>query len=667
MKIVAGKLYIEWAEMQDAGVGSDTLKHARMRGFSGWVFVDDPDDRRKTLIEYAALKDKYKDLVIRKYGDPFEAVKSTILDKYITGKPEDIDFLTGYRLPNGKYLPKPTLDRYITAAKVLNFLSVMADRNKALSIGIPDMKTFWAMVVAYIERTNASLPGNVKRLQGKLAEYREEGPQCIVSKHFLNNRASKVADQVAEAYLLTLIGNPNRPDDVLVCDLYNQWAATMGLPSICSTTVWNYRKRNEMVITMTREGKKAWTDKYHRVIHRSRPSIPLALINSDDNDLDLYFLDDTAGKKDYYKRVKVIVVTDTYNDYPLGWAVGEKVTNDLVREAYANAIHHVYELTGSYHIWHQIQADNWGKKELAPWYEKQAVFIASETGSSRTRRIESFFNHEWHRVIGRLPNYTGHNITRGLSINPEALEARKKSFPHISQAPALVRMIIEELRQRPTKFEGLTAQQQWLTAWGGVKQEQKRALADVNRLMLFGRKHTHQNTITNKGLIVSLAGERIIYDVPVQEYTKHVGRTLNIAYSPYDPTRILAYSDDESIRIICPVFEKYRDAVIDMQQGDRAALNVRIGQNKQVPMWASSEGMKRLETLADNNINPSTMLFGGRMPKELQHAVQERVLVEAVTGREVPESEAGPIEDFEEKTPLDDLNDRMYKALGGDE
>lgn len=654
MKIVLGKLYIEWAEMLSAGVSSNMLRFASQNQSTNWIFINDPSDKRKSLIEYAALKDKYKELVIRKYGDPFEAVKSKILEPYITGKPEDLDFLTTYRLPNGKYIPKPTLERYLTAAKVLHFLSIMADKKKILTIGIPDMKIFWEMVVNYIDQSNASLPANVKRLQAKLSDYRKEGPQCIISNHFLNNRASKVVDQVAESFLLTLIGNPNRPDDVLVCDLYNQWARSMGLPTICSTTVWNYRKRNEMVITMTREGKKAWTDKYHRVIHRSRPSIPLALINSDDNDLDLYFLDDKGGKKNYYKRVKAIVITDCYNDYPLGWAVGEEVTNDLVREAYANAIDHVYRMTGSYHIWHQIQADNWSKKDLLPWYEKQAIFIKSETGSSRTRRIESFFNHEWHRVIGRLPNYTGHNITRGISVNPEALESRKKTFPTLDKAPALMSMIIEELRQRPSKTGDMTVQQQWLTAWSQVQEPQRRQLSDVNQLMLFGRRHSHKNTITNKGIILGQNGQRIVYDVPVKEYQLHVGRQLNIAYNPYDPTKILAYSDDESIRIICPVYEKYRDAVIDMMPGDRARLNARIGENKEVPLRAYQTGVLHLENLQGKGINMDAVLLTGNMTKELQHVAQERMLIEAVTGREIPESEAAPFED--------DLNEKIHNS-----
>lgn len=656
MKIINNKLYIEWAEMRDADVPEGTLAASLRRKPEGWNFLNDPSDRRKTLIEYAPLKDRYKVLLTRRFGDPHEYVKNNTLNQFMGGRPEDIDFLQNYRLPNGKFIPKETLESYISGVKILHFCSLMAEKKRAKSLGIANMKAFWELVTAYITKTGASLPSNIKRLQEKLSEYKEQGPQCIVSRHFLNNRASKVDDELAEAYLLQLIGHVNRPDDHLVCERYNQWAVTMGLRTICPTTVWNYRHRNKTVVTLTREGKKGWSDQFARTKHRERPSIPLALAISDDNDVDLFFRDEKAGKKNYYKRVKMIVIIDAFNNYPLGWAVGEVITIDLVREAYANAIDHIYQMTGAYYVWHQLQADKWAKADLIPWYKQQAIFIEGRTGNSRARRIEPFFNHEWHRVIGMLPNYTGHNITRGISVNPEALEARKKDFPTLDKAHSLASIIIQELRTRKVSGnDQLTIQQQWMQAFNQIAPAQKRELNDINRLMWYGRKHQYTNTITKDGLIVTLNGNRIIYDVPLEEYTKHVGRTLNIAYSPYDPSKILAYSDDESIRIVCKVFEKFRDAVIDMQPGDRARLNQRLAEDDSVAMWASQKIVEQREKLAAAGIDHSGILLTQNLQKALNHSAQELMLVNAVTGKEEPETKNW------------DLNEATYDSYDPDE
>jgi hypothetical protein len=68
--------------------------------------------------------------------------------------------------------------------------------------------------------------------------------------------------------------------------------------------------------------------------HEKRPSAPLLLIGSDDNDLDLYFQNETANKKghtvvNYFHRFKLIVVMDAFNDYVLGYAQADVVTAEL--------------------------------------------------------------------------------------------------------------------------------------------------------------------------------------------------------------------------------------------------------------------------------------------------------------------------------------------------
>ncbi len=636
MKLIEGKIYMEHQEMLAAGVPKGTLDYAINKGVSSWKFMPDPSDGRKVLVQYDTLKEKYKTMITLKYGDPNEAHKSKPLEAFMVAKTEDVEFLQNYRLPNGNALPTNTLNDYIHAVKVLHFIHTTGNKEQVRAIGFCDLHSFYLSVSSYIQTKGVALPKDRNKLQAKVKTYATEGPSCIISSKFCNKNSSKVTDEVAAALLLSLIGHHAQFEDTFVAIKYNEVAMKYGWKTITPATVTNYRHRHALELTASRSGQAVWRNRFDKSVHQERPSAPLLLINSDDNVLDLYFTKESSNKKghktvNYYHRVTLMVVMDSYNDYPLGYAIGEGQTIDLVKEAYLNAVHHVKELTGGYYLWQQIKADSWGLAALGPWYERQATFTPPRTGNARGKVIEQAFGNNWHRLLRQYPNYAGHNITAKKKINPDAIQLEKKNFPSVAHAPEIIKDFINRLRNQSVQESGKTRQELWLEGWNSCEQNRKKELPTNSRLLLFGKRHEYTNTITKDGLNVTLNGNKMVFEVPAPAYKAHIGKTLRVAYDPYDLTAVLACSEDESIQIVCPIYERYKMAIADFTPGDRHRLNVMLGEKRELSQWVLDEKVRRQQVLSTARIDAESILQAGIFTKELKGEAEE-VYVQALLG-----------------------------------
>lgn len=60
MKYVGKILYVTFAEMVACGVYPQTIKNAKQRGSKCWEFIKDPQDKRRLLIRYDVLAERYK-------------------------------------------------------------------------------------------------------------------------------------------------------------------------------------------------------------------------------------------------------------------------------------------------------------------------------------------------------------------------------------------------------------------------------------------------------------------------------------------------------------------------------------------------------------------------------------------------------------------------------
>jgi hypothetical protein len=624
LKIIDSVLYLEFDEVIEAGITSrNYLTKAKSIGSGSFRFLDDPSDKRRVLIEFESLKPENKAKIEKRFGNPYDQVAKGPIKGMVTKDTKAEEFYLSYRYDDNKFLPIETVNNYVTAASWLNML-VKAEANKKdikklLNLSLAD---FWIKVTEIIKGDKIALPSSYKRLRETLAEYQEKGYVSLISKHFGNTRALKVSSELAESLLLELLSQPYH-DDVVICRNYNKWAIENNHEAITPATVGKWRRDNEALINGQKKGSKDWYNTHGKQIMRKRPSAPLLLIGSDDNDLDLYFQESVTNKKghtvvNYFHREKLIVVMDAFNDYILGYAQADVVTADLVRLAFVDAMHHIKELTGSWYLPHQLQTDNWGKGTLDEFYKSFSNYTPATAKVARAKYIEQAFGVKWHQQLKCYPNYAGHNITAKNKINEDALAINKKHFPAKEFAPQQVEHFIDSMRNLVNEKTGLSRQAEWLQAFHQSAKSQEKQITDLQFLHLFGFPHDYKNRISNKGLTPILNGIERAFEIPEEFYLMTVGKKVNLIYDPLDFSRVLV-TDGGSLRFIATEYEKLPSALADFMPHDRARLNQKLNEKRRHVEFISQQKAQRQDLLGKHKIDAESLLQAGVMSKELMH------------------------------------------------
>ncbi len=624
MRMINSVLCLEFQDLLACGIPQRTLE-----SWKEPVKFNDPSDNRKRLFSYKDLREKYKLLVQAVFGNPYEyiangPIKSLVLKDFAAEK-----FFLEYRFDDEKALPTKYVEQYTTAASWLNMIVDALEHKRKLndSLGLT-VDQFWGALFRLIDIERIDLPTSGRRLRETVANYKQEGYKSLISSKFGNRNSAKIVDELSEALLFEMIAHPNQFNDVVIASQYNQRAQELSKDPICPSTVGNYRRKFEYLLMGSREGNKVWADKYGKSIPGRRPSAPLLLLNSDDNHLDLFYIDleDKTGNK-YFRRYKLIVVLDTFNDYPLGYAAAPDLSAALVKAAYLDAEYHIKELTGGWYLPHQIITDRWAKKELEPFYNQLGHFFPATTGLARAKYIEQSFSATWHNQLKWFNNYSGHNISaKSRGINQEALVARKKDFPLVEEAHQQIALFIDGLRQLPFNGNTISRQEQWKTAFKQSEKSQKKAISDEEMIYKLGIRHEHENTITKGRLKITMDGKSYLYDIPDTFYLQNVGKKVSTFYDPYDLSRILV-TDNDKVRFIAPSHNPMPRALADYQPGDRARLNAAFNQKLAHVNEIGEADKRRKKVLADSGYDPEGLLQANIMAKSIKQNAEESILL----------------------------------------
>ncbi|TZF81787.1 hypothetical protein FW774_17170 [Pedobacter sp. BS3] len=643
-------LCLTYAELVPGIMLPDTYKKNKKRG--NIVVHGFGGNGRKVFIEYESLPDKYKDAVKKKYGNPYEYLaKQPILD-LIDWDLEAQKFYTDYVLPNGQPLPatatdakgKPQInyvERYTKAASWLNMISHLTTDKRALKRALNlSVMDFWDTVCDLIVKQDVAIPANAKRLKEKVKKYAsaadltEKYGMLVEVNRFGNQRAAKIADEESEAVLFKLLSDPRQHDDTVIAAGYNFWAKQHGKPTVTPGTIGYFRRKNEHIIAPVRDGKKATYTKYTKEIQRKRADAPLLQINADDNCLDLFFeverWNDGKRSVSKYYRPMLYVIIDTYNDYILGYAIGDKVTHELIYSAFRNALNHIAELTGSYYLPHQLQTDRWGldvkmKNELGEFYKRIAKFTPQAHGVPQGKYIERSFGVEWHQVLKVLPsnNYAGKNFKAKETLSAEYIVEASKNYPNIEQMPAIVEGFINVMRKKANPKTGVSRQVEWLEAFKASEKSQKRQIDAGVKLQLTGVKRLGDGLkITSAGLKPVLNGQKISLDVPDMVIYEHNGKKADIYYDPENLNEVLVTGD--GFRFVAGQYRKVPAALANYEQGDGERLHQLFEGKKRITELMSNTIHERMKALGD--VNPQSLLQAGVLLKDVKNGAEAEYL-----------------------------------------
>lgn len=648
MKLIDKILYIEFAESVAAGINERLLWDAKCKGRKSWTFINDPDDNRRVLIDYDAMRPKYQ-LMIQGWlkkkancqhtescdcGDPHKYMALEPIRQMIRKDDKAEHFYLAYRYdgPTGRgldSLPMEHVQKYTRQASMLNYLGWVGKHKNEVKkqLGLR-MDAFYDNILKLNQSDGYGLRTTYNGLMIQLRRYGNHDYSSLIDWRFGNKIALKVDDEVAESLLLELIAHPNQYDDVYISWAYNDWAAKNCKKTIDSSTVGVWRRKKEHLILGQRAGNAVWYDKYGMEIKGHRPTQPLYLNEHDDNFIDLQFIDleDTNSSSKYHHRYVAIVVSDSFNDYVLGYAYTDKaITAEVVRAAWINAMYHIRALTGGWYLPHELRTDNWGKGTLLDFYNGIGHYTESPVGSKRGRGyIEQFFGSAlWKRCLkAGSNNYTGNNLTAKFTgVNLDAVNMNKKHRPTLQEGNGQIEQFFNRLRMTTNITTGKSKQQEWIEAWVNMPDEEKRPITDEQFLMKFGVMHQpkngSRNRITNAGIECQIGGVQYQYSVPHALYLMNVNKQVNVIYDPYDMTRVLI-TDDNNLRFVAQETQTMPRAMRDYQKGDRTALNILLDEKRADAKMVGDAAENRRRTLADNGVDALAILESGVLDKGLR-------------------------------------------------
>lgn len=564
-------LYLEFREMVDCGISSNTIRCAKRDGTECWNFIDDPADKRKVLVHYESLKDKYKQLVQNRFGNPYKYIANGVIKQHLNNNETDAAYISNYQLPNGKNLPQNKIDEYIYACKYLNLLH-KTDLKAARMLGFDTMRTFTDGVIAIISAEQIQLPKTYSRLKEKVREYAERGAECIVSGKFGNTNGNKINEQTVQL-LNQLYGRHNNYSVEQVTKDFNLCADKLGLDKV-TTSAARYilsKGDKQKQLVAQRNGLGLHRDSFDLVIPREGASTPLYFISIDGKSpYELYYQERVVNKKGheqqiYWKRKTVIVIIDAYNCYPLGYHICNEETIDNIKLALKAAVDHVFELTGEYHLPHQLQSDRFGYKELERVYNRIATYVTpAQARNARSKPIEAYFRRHDVKYVQPNFNWSGIGITgkKKNQANRDFLDKIKQNFPN--EQGVELQIHANFAKERADKRE------EWLKGWNEASN--KRKFSRMNYLEVFGKTTGYTNRLTNKGIVTTINGETRNYMLLDHAFYNTIGTDYTVYYDERDLNTVLVMDKDGRRKYVLPEFEKQPMALKDRKDGDAEKL-----------------------------------------------------------------------------------------------
>ncbi|MEQ8547599.1 MAG: hypothetical protein RIC03_06800 [Cyclobacteriaceae bacterium] len=587
---------------------------------------------RTVFIEFESAREDIKEEIKKHYGDPYQyASKQPILNS-VHPDPKAEAYYTSYVLPNGDKLPNTALDlqgkpqinyvdRYTKNAEWLNMIIRLTGDKQALKreLNIP-MMSFWKTVTDVMKCEKVHLPKSRRHLSATIKAYKKDGYEVLIvdKDKFGNDRSKKVKDELGEALLFQMLSKGH--DDTIVAAAYNHWAVENNHATITPPTVGYWRKKWKVKLEFGRKGIGSLNSLASKKIKGKRPSAPLLLIESDDNNMDAFFRTET---NDWY-RPALYVVIDTHNDYILGYAWGDTITKEVVREAYRNAHRHVMHLTGDAYAWQEVKTDRWGisskgKTELQDFYESTTeVYIPAGLHNPNGKYIEQSFGVIWHQKMRVVMSghYSGHNIDSKKKINRDNL--KPAFFPPISEADKKIEQFIWAMRNTKRKGCEMTRHEEWVTNFNNSEKSKKKLFTTEQRLQVFGKVHTHTNTIKSDGVTPVLLGEKRFYELSQQQIFDHVGKEVQVYYDEYDLSQVLI-TDGKGLRLVLNEFNEMPRALADYEPGDRARLNRLLEEKKTLAPMVMDTIAKHQAVLERAKIDAESRLMSGVTTKEIAY------------------------------------------------
>ena len=320
----------------------------------------------------------------------------------------------------------------------------------------------------------------------------------------------------------------------------------------------------------------------------------------------MYQSKDKNGATTYHHRLTAVIVLDTCCKYPVGYAIGDHETPELIKAALRNAARHTEELFGQMYRTMQLQSDNYAISKMTPLYAQMSQYVTpASAGNAKAKIIEPWFRYFNKKYCQTQWNWSGFGITSKKSLQPNGdfLNKYKHEFPDLEGAyRQLESMILAERAELREKY---------MEMFEATPEERRLPLSTQDYLRAFGERTGQKNLMQGSGLKVTIEGRKMTYDCFDPEFRRYASTRWSVLYDPADRSKALAVNDDETLQFLLE--EKYVQpmALADRTDGDYEQLqrvrdfNARederikreIGAYQETAEALLADGRKELETL----------------------------------------------------------------------
>lgn len=542
---------------------------------------------RKALIAFDSLPPDLKESLVEKIGEPTEEHQISRVEFYYREEVVTRNFYENYKLPDGRNLKPEAIDEYTINASMLQAIDAVVNETQMTRLARGGSKKVnWKNITQMVSSLKHkkdgtkylyphTLPGSDRRLREALNKFKTGNYESVIPLgKYKNKNAAKVVDDEQKYLLQEMIANGRNLENKTIADMYNAAASRLGWESITPSAVGVWRKKLKRVTEAGRRGASHYNNTLSMQNKRSRPSAPLFFWSADGWTAELLYQDTKLNKQGhrvttYLNRLTVEIIMDAYNNYPIGYAIGNSENADMIEAAMRNAVNHTKELFGErYRTW-QIQTDNFQKKRLKPFWEALGdKWTPAQVGNAKAKPIESWFKHEMQKrcQVTNYPNWSGYGITSSKEnqVNDEWLDANKRRFPTREQCVQQIEGIIEMIRNE--------YREEFVSAFNALPPEDKLPLSEELYLYKFGHK-TAPNKLEGQGLTPRINGVEHWFDTFELLFRNHSQERWVVHYDPDDTSRALAVAEGkEELRFM--VEEKYIQPMALKDRGEHDAIEL---------------------------------------------------------------------------------------------
>ena len=567
---------------------------------------------KPALYSVESFPPKYKKLIKEKFKEEMqESAVQHGLDN-INEDMQAVMYYSEYTLTDGRHLPADKQMEYVNNASILNRCKEMIDRSNQMRSRTTGSKLkkgeFWKEVSSKLPDLYNdyphSLPMNTMRLQKKFNDYQKRGYEALISGKFMNRNNKKIDNEDKESIILTLISDRRNLQNTQIAMIYNEVAKKMGWKEITEGTVANWREKYTLESYAGRYGENKFRADKTMQVKRKRPTKPMLYWSADSWDVELLYQKTTENKKGhsvttYHNRLTVCVILDTSINYPVGYAIGEYETPDLIRQALKDAVGHTKALFGERYIVNEFQSDRYAIKNLQEAYKSITEnFVPARAHNAKAKVIEPYFRYLNDTYCHFAPNWSGYGVTsrKELQPNGNVPTALKKMFPTMEECAEQIAKIIECEREK--KYL------QFTQGFEKLPQEKKITISNEQYLLQFGKDNKRTNKLEGSGLNITIAGKKYHYDCFDMDFRRYSYEDWTVKYDEDDLTRVLATNKDNTLQFMLEEKRLQPMALAEREDGDSEELQRVFDFNKSIESHVTNmicSAQQRTKELLLNN------------------------------------------------------------------